>query len=73
MSLEQLMLLASQLAQAPRPAGTASAPTTASMRGRHGKVSASAALSAEELEALQQIWTQPSASQPVESGPRVYH
>lgn len=59
MSLEQLMLLASQLAQAPR------LPVAASARPlpRDCVVGNSAHLTAEELEALDQIWTTPLRSQ----------
>jgi len=66
-SLEQLMLLASQLAQAPRP------PAVASRRPQPPRFCASAQLTAEELEALDQIWTTPLRSQLATAASPVSH
>lgn len=69
MSLEQLMILASQLAQAPRlPKGEGGDPHFRAAPRR-----ASAELSPEELEALSQIWSHPPRSQMAQPSGRVHH
>lgn len=65
MSLEQLMILASQLAQSPR------LPVTASRRAH--TVSASAQLSPDELTALRQIWETPMRLHMAEPASPVRH
>ncbi len=67
MSLEQLMILASQLAQTPR------LPVAAARPVRTRAVSASAQLSAQELEALGRIWDTPLRSQLGEPSSPVRH
>jgi alpha-ketoglutarate-dependent taurine dioxygenase len=67
MSLEQLLMLAGQLAQSPR------LPTAGAQTVRASTVSASARLSAEELEALREVWSTPLRPNPTGSAPPLLH
>ncbi len=67
MSLEQLLILAGQLAQSPR------LPTAGAPAVQASTVSAAARLSAEELAALREVWSTPLRSAPATPVPPLLH
>ena len=65
MSLEQLMALASRMAQTPTTGGLAARPEVQRCR--------SAGLTAEELAALREVWSTPLQPKPAEPIPALLH
>lgn len=65
MSLEQLMALASRMAQTPNALGAAARPDMRPV--------GSAALTSEELAALREIWSTPLEPAPAEPTPALLH